>query len=129
MNTPLIGNLLLRTVAPAGLLIACGASMPPPTQRMADAQSAQRAALELGAQKQASAQLHVKLADEQIARAKKLMAEGENEQANGLLYRAKADSELAVALAHDQKATSDLQAAMNQANTNRAVKTNEGSPQ
>lgn len=103
-------------LASTGLLLACGASMPPPTQRMADAQSAQRAAQELGAAKQPSAQLHLKLAEEQMAKAKKLMSEGNNEEASSLLIRAKADSELAVALAREQKAAADLQAATKDSN-------------
>jgi hypothetical protein len=103
-------------MAPMALLLACGASMAPPTQRMADAQSAQRAAQELGAAKQPSAQLHLKLAEEQMAKAKVLMSEGENEQASSLLIRAKADSELAVALAREQKAGTDLRAAAKDAN-------------
>jgi hypothetical protein len=102
-------------MAPALLLFACGASMPPPTQRMADAQSAHRAAEELGAAKQPSAQLHLKLAQEQMDKAKQLMSQGENEEASSLLVRSKADSELAVALAREQKSRADLQAAGKQA--------------
>jgi hypothetical protein len=117
---------LTFTMIPAALLFACGASLPPPTQRMADAQSAHRAAQEVGASKQASAQLHLKLAEEQMAKAKGLMSEGENEEASSLLVRAKADAELALALAREQKARADLQAATNQANATATTNTIQG---
>lgn len=105
---------LTFAVVPAVFAFACGASMPPPTQRLADAQSAQRAAQELGAAAQPSAQLHLKLAEEQTAKAKQLMNDGKNEEANSLLVRAKADAELAVALAREQKAGAELQDATKQ---------------
>lgn len=103
-------------LASSAVLLACGASMPPPTQRMADAESAHRAAQELGASKQPSAQLHLKLAEEQMAKAKKLMNDGQNAEATSLLIRSKADSELAVALAREQKAAAELQEASKDSN-------------
>ncbi len=83
---------------------ACGASFPPPTQRMADAESAQRSAREVGANNEPSAQLSLKLADEQIAQARTAMKDGENERADSLLIRAKADAELAIAKAREKNA-------------------------
>jgi hypothetical protein len=80
---------------------ACGGSIPPPTQRMADAQSAERSARELGANSVPAAQLSLTLAQEQIAQGKKAMADDDNERADGLLKRAKADAELAIAQARE----------------------------
>lgn len=81
------------------LLAACGGSFPPPTQRMADAQSAERSARELGADAEPRAQLSLKLAQDQIAAAQKAITAGDNQRADSLLIRAKADAELAVAQA------------------------------
>jgi uncharacterized protein DUF4398 len=89
------------------LLGACGASLPPPTQRLADAQSSERSAREVGANDVASAQLSLKLANDQIALAQKAMADGDNERADMLLVRAKADSELALAQAREKKAATE----------------------
>lgn len=75
--------------------------MPPPTQRMADAQSAERSARELGANNVPAAQLSLTLAQEQISQGKAAMADGDNERADGLLKRARADAELAVAQARE----------------------------
>jgi hypothetical protein len=83
---------------------ACGGSIPPPTQRLADAQSAERSARELGANDEPSAKLSLKLADEQITQAQKVMADGDNARADSLLIRAKADAELAVAQAREKGA-------------------------
>lgn len=117
---------LTLILAPAVLLLACGASVPLPTQRMADAQSAHRAAEELGANKHPTAQLHLKLAEEQMDKAKRLMSEGENEQASSLLVRSKADSELALALAREQKSRGELQAASKQAAATKNLNTTQG---
>jgi hypothetical protein len=86
------------------LLGACGASLPPPTQRLADAQSATRSARELGANSEPAAQLSLKLADEQISQAQQAIAKGDNQRAESLLVRAKADAELAVAQARENGA-------------------------
>lgn len=95
---------------------ACGASIPAPTQPMADAESASRSAREVGADNQPAAKLQVKLADEQIAEAKALIADGENERASYVLLRARADAELALALAREQNALVERQKAAEQAN-------------
>jgi hypothetical protein len=91
-------SIVLLASLPA-LLSACGGSFPPPTQRMADAQSAERSARELGADSEPRAQLSLKLAQDQISAAEKAITDGDNERADSLLIRAKADAELAVAQA------------------------------
>jgi len=101
---------LLTLLIAAPLLGAC-ASFPPPTQRLADAQSAERSAREVGANDAPAAQLSLKLAQDQIALAQKAMANGDNEQADSLLIRAKMDGELALAQAREKTARVDHQEA------------------
>lgn len=106
----------ISILAATSFVWACGgASMPEPRQRLADAQSASRAAVEIGAEKNADARLHVQLAEEQIAAARARMAAGDNERATYLLVRARADAELAVALARQQQALDEKQAAADRA--------------
>jgi hypothetical protein len=81
---------------------------------MADAESAERSAREVGADSQPVAKLEVKLADEQIARAKALIAAGEYQRADFVLMRARADAELALGLAREQNANADTQKAIEQ---------------
>lgn len=114
------------TVPLAVSLIGCGASFPVPTQRMADAESAHRSALEVGAGSQPAAQLHVKLAEEQMTRAKRLMVEGDNKGADSMLIRSKADSELALALAREQGSNVEVQRATEQSNTTAVVNASQG---
>ncbi len=95
---------LISLVILVPLLGACGASIPPPTQRLADAQSATRSARELGANNEPAAQLSLKLADEQITQAQKAIVDGDNKRAESLLVRAKADAELAVAQSREKGA-------------------------
>jgi hypothetical protein len=111
---------------PIALSVACGASFPPPTQRMADAESAHRSALELGAANQPAAQLHVKLAEEQMTKAKVLMGDGDNKGADSLLIRSKADSELALALAKEQASTVDVQRASEKSDATAVTNVSQG---
>ncbi|MBX3209965.1 MAG: DUF4398 domain-containing protein [Labilithrix sp.] len=96
MRTPII--------AAALVLAACGSSLPPPSDRLASAEAAARSARELGADKEPKAQLHLKLASEQIDQAKKLMADGDNKRADLILQRANSDAELSVMLAKQNTA-------------------------
>lgn len=84
-------------------LAACAPSYAAPVQRMADAQAAYRAAKEAGADKDPQALLHLKLAEEQFAKAKTLLDAEENRRADFLLIRSKADAELALAIAQEQE--------------------------
>ena len=110
----------------AGLLSACGASIPPPTQRLAEAQSAERSARELGANSEPGAQLSLKLADEQIAQAQKAMSDGDNKRAESLLVRAKADAELAVAQSREKGAKADVQTAVDNSAAQRTTNSDQG---
>ena len=111
---------------PVTLSLACGASFPPPVQQMADAESAHRSALELGAANQPAAQLHVKLAEEQMSKAKTLVTNGDNKEADSLLIRSKADSELAIALAREQNANVATQSAVDQSNATSVTNATQG---
>lgn len=81
----------------------CGSS-PPPNDKVADTQAAVRAAREVDANNDPQAALHLRLAEEQLAKAKALIEDGENERAASVLLRADADAELAVALAREASA-------------------------
>src|SRR5688572_14419548 len=96
---------------PLSLAAACGPSYAPPVQRMADAQAAYRSAKEAGAENDPQAQLHMKLAEEQFAKAKTLLAEEENRRADFWLIRSKADAELALAMAQERATRVEAQAA------------------
>jgi hypothetical protein len=78
--------------------------VPPPTDRLAGAEAATRSARELGADREPSAALHVKLAEEQIGTAKNLMKNDDNKRADLVLQRASADAELAVVLVKEKMA-------------------------
>jgi hypothetical protein len=88
-------------VAAIGLVALACASAPAPTERLASAQAAVRAAKEVGAKDVPQAKLHAQLAQEQVDHATKLIEEGENERADSILRRAQADAELAVAMARE----------------------------
>lgn len=118
-------KLLLLAIA-TPFLWSCGASMPPPTQRMADAQAAERSAAELGANSVPAAQLSLKLAQEQIAKAKTAMADGENQQADSLLIRAKADAELSIAQARERGAKIEGQDAIEDSAAQKATNIGQG---
>lgn len=90
-------NASLIALVSASLAVAC-AGAPKPTQQLVETQSALRAADEVGAKNDPQAQLYSRLAEDQLARAQKLVEDGDNEEAARMLERAKADAELALAL-------------------------------
>ena len=87
-----------------GLAAAACASTPPPTARVSASESSIRAASELGASQTPEAQLHLTMAQDQLAKAKQLIKDGDHEKASWLLSRAQADGELSVALAREAQA-------------------------
>lgn len=93
--------------------MAC-ASAPAPNDQLASAEASVRAAHELGAEAVPRAELHLKLAKEQVTQARKLAQDGENERANLVLTRARADAELALALTREATAHRDLETTSSQ---------------
>ncbi|HTM43796.1 MAG TPA: DUF4398 domain-containing protein [Polyangiaceae bacterium] len=126
MNRNQICKFILSLVATTPLVLACGGSFPPPTQRLADAQSAERSATELGANDVPAAQLSLKLSRDQITQAQKAMADDDNERADTLLIRAKADAELAVAQARLRTARLDHQEAVDDSAAQAATNVGQG---
>jgi hypothetical protein len=122
-------SIIPAALAASWLVIGCAASFPPPTQDLAQAQSATRSAIELGAAKQPNAQLHVELARELMAQATLAMNEGHNERADGLILRAKSDAELAISLMRDSTAKTGAQSAAEQSNAQQIVNVNQGAVQ
>ena len=114
---PLAAFLLLSSS-----LVACGSSIPPPSDKMASAEAASRSARELGADKDPKAALHLRLAQEQIDQAKKLMADGDNKRADLVLQRASSDAELSVMLAKETAATTEATKAKEKVNAMKAGK-------
>lgn len=78
---------------------------PPPNETLANSIASVRGAEEIGAQKVPQAALQLQLAQEEITKAKALMADGENERAYYMALRAANDAELANALTREQKAS------------------------
>ncbi|MEO8181804.1 MAG: DUF4398 domain-containing protein [Deltaproteobacteria bacterium] len=115
-------------IVAAPLVWGCGSSFPEPKGPMAEAEAAARSAREVGADTQPAAKLKMTLADEQIAEAKKRIADGDNERATYLLVRARADAELALALAHEQAALNDKQKALEESKMTSEVNTPKATP-
>jgi Domain of unknown function (DUF4398) len=91
------------------VLAAAGcASYPAPTERIASSMAAVRGAQELGAAQVPQAALAMKLAQEEVAKAKVMMDGGDNESADFMAQRATNDAELAIALTREN--TSRLRA-------------------
>jgi hypothetical protein len=80
-----------------------------PQEQLSSAEASVRAAQELGAQNVPRAELHLRLAKDQVERARKLAEDGDEERAAAQLERARADAELAVALARQAQAQRDLE--------------------
>jgi hypothetical protein len=109
--------------------LGCAGSFPEPTQRLADAQSAERSARELGAEDEPKAQLSLQLAQNQIAQAEKAIAEREHEQADSLLIRAQADAELAMAQTREADARASREGAVQDSAKQRNMNEGQGAVQ
>jgi hypothetical protein len=90
------------------LAVSACASFPPPTNTVASSLAAVRGAEELGAADVPQAALQLQLAHEEITKAKKLMAEGENERAHYMALRATNDAELAIVLTRESAARGEV---------------------
>jgi Domain of unknown function (DUF4398) len=95
------------------LMIACGGA-PAPNERVASATAAVRAAEVGGAQQDPEATLLLKRANEGLAKAKSLMEDGKNKEADWVLQRAEVDADLALNLAREAAAKADAQSALDQ---------------
>jgi hypothetical protein len=103
-------------VSVAALALGACASTPVNTEKLASSESSMRGAEEVGASGVPAAKLHLQLARDQNAEAKKLSAAG-NPRSEALFARSEADAELALGLARETtvhnealKAAEDLNA-------------------
>lgn len=95
------------------LVVGCG-SAAVPQERLTSAQAAVKGAEVAGAPEDPKAALHLKLANEQIARAKALISDDQNEDAARVLDRAQADADLALMLAKESRAKREAAGAREQ---------------
>jgi len=107
----------MKTIAWIGassvVLGACAAS-PVPADRLAQSQAAVRSAHEVGAENVPPAALHLKVANEELDLAKRLITDGDNKRAEYILLRAEADANAALALAREAAARDDAQRTIDQ---------------
>jgi Domain of unknown function (DUF4398) len=105
----------IATLVPSVVLVttACG-GVAIPQDKLTAAEAAVRAAEVGGAPENPKAALHLKYARDQIAEAKKLIEDDENERAAALLDRADVDAELALSLARVENARAEANAALDE---------------
>jgi len=114
-------SLTKTLVGSAGLFVliaaGCASKQTIPTQQLTDIEGAARSANELGAQSNPRAQLHLKLANDQLQQAKEALEDDDSERAGRLLERAKVDAELAVVLTRESNAQHKAKQAVSETNT------------
>ena len=102
----------LGLAAVALALTAC-ASSPMPTTRVASSTAAVRSAHEVGADAIPDAALHVRMAEDELRTAQRLIRDGEPEKADMLLVRSQSDAELAIGITRASKAKASADEATN----------------
>ena len=80
-------------------------------QRMVDTQATVAAVEELDEAEDPEVSLHLKYARDQLAAARRLVDEGEGDEANRMLERAHADAQLALAMARTERSRKEARAA------------------
>lgn len=108
-----ISLLVVTALAVAG----CASGGAVPADKLANSKAAVQAAEEMGAARDPSAALHLRLAREQLDTGKKLIMDGDTDRARYVLMRAEADANVALnrsrevaAKTEAQKAIDDLRA-------------------
>jgi len=97
------------------LLCGCSGGAQVPAQRLTSATAAVRASEEVSATEgPPAARLHVRLAQEQLNRAKVLIDRGEGDRVELLLLGAEADAELAMSLTREHRAEMEARQAIEQ---------------
>jgi hypothetical protein len=86
-----------------GSALGC-ASYPKPVESLASAEASLRTAREEGAPEYPKAALQTQLSEEELNKARALMKDDDNQQANLMLMKSHADAELAIALLREAKA-------------------------
>src|SRR5688572_10408635 len=81
-----------------------------PADRVAEPRAQIRVAQELGAHNLPRAALHLKLAQDQVARADALLRKGDETRAAWVIARATADADLALLLAREERARAEAAA-------------------
>lgn len=104
-------SMMLTVAVVAFANVACGgAATPVPADKLARAQEALRQAEEMPETAlEPKALMHLELAKNQLQYAKKLMVEGNNEEARWVLMRAESDAEASLYLAHEHGAKTDAE--------------------
>ena len=95
------------------VVVGCGGAAAP-HERVTSTAASVRAAEVGGANRNPQASLLLKRAQEGLAKAKGLMNDGNNEEADFVLQRAEVDADLALELAREAAAKADAQAAVDQ---------------
>jgi hypothetical protein len=96
-------------IGAASVVLGACASSPVPADRLAQSQAAVRSAQEVGAERVPSAALHLKVANDELEQARKLIADGDNKRAEYILLRAEADADAALNLAREAQVRTDAQ--------------------
>jgi hypothetical protein len=111
----------------APMLAGCVASIPVPTQSMADAKAAERkSAAAIGLAPDPASALSLHLAQEEIAKGQKEMADGNNGRASALFVRATVDAELALAQTLERNAKVEGQKAATDAAEQKSTNVGQG---
>ncbi len=100
-------SIVTVTSIAAAFIAGCG-SAAMPLDKLTDAKATARAAQEAGAKETPQAQLHLKMANDELAGVQKAIEDNDNDRARLLLNQAQADADLSLALA---RGSSDAQAA------------------
>lgn len=99
----------IALIGAAAFALGACASNPVPADRLAKSQAAIRSASELGAERIPPAAVHLKVANDELDIARRLLADGDNKRAEFVLMRAEVDAEASIALAHEAAARADAQ--------------------
>lgn len=112
-----LSNTIPWFIAGLFLVLSGCAGRPVPVAPNATAVAAVRAADEVGAERDARAALHLRLAREQLGLARSLSRDGDQDRAALMFRRARMDAELALAITRESTASTEARNARARART------------
>ncbi|AKV04701.1 hypothetical protein AKJ09_11364 [Labilithrix luteola] len=113
-------SMISLLIAVAAVATGCATGGPVPANTLANTRAAVRSAEEMGAVKDPTAALHLRLAHEELDSGKKLIMEGDQDRARYVLMRSEADANVALNRSREAQAKMEAQKSLDDLRTIRS---------
>lgn len=107
-------SMISLLIAAAAVATGCASGAPVPASTLANSRAAVRSAEEMGAGKDPTAALHLRLAHEELDSGRKLIMDGDQDRARLVLMRSEADANVALNRSREAQAKTEAQKSLDE---------------